>query len=321
MEIDNIIMRILTGTSSYEDTMEFVKWLNASEEHQKEFQKIKSYWNSDTVRRHDVTSESSFKKLQIKILHSKAKIHRRRMMLYYSGIAASLLIVFALGFFMQKSTPEESFKQYTCMTAGSTSTFYMADSTKVILNKNSEITYTSLYGQNERRVKLSGEAYFEVTKNTKSPFIVDMDGGAIKVLGTKFSAKSHKGSTLVHAILLEGSVRFTSKEQNVLMKPNQKLLFNKYSKDLQITEVNPEQEVAWKDGLLKYRSLSFKTLMDYLAKDYGVKIVINNKRLLDPELKVSGSFEQEEAFEKVLEVINRTVAIKWKNENGIYYIN
>lgn len=321
MEIDNIIMRVLTGTSSYEDTMEFVKWLNASEEHQKEFQKIKSYWNSNTVHQHEVTPESSFKKLQTKIAYTKAKTHRRKMMMYYSGVAASLLIVFALGFFMQKSSPEEGIKQYTCMTEGSTSTFYMADSTKVILNKNSELTYTNQYGSSERRVKLSGEAYFEVTKNAHSPFIVDMDGGAIKVLGTKFSAKSRKGSNLVRAILLEGSVRFTSKEQNVLMKPNQKLLFNKYSKDLQITEVNPEQEVAWKDGLLKYRSLSFKTLMEHLAKDYGVKIVINNKRLLDPELKVSGSFEQEEAFEKVLEVINRTIMIKWKNENGIYYIN
>lgn len=321
MEIDTIIMRVLTGTSSYEDTMEFVKWLNASEEHQKEFQKIKSYWNSSTVHQHEVTPESSFKKLQTKITCAKAKTHRTRMMMYYSGVAASLLIVFALGFFMQKSSPEEGFKEFTCMTEGSTSTFYMADSTKVILNKNSEITYTNQYGQGERRVKLSGEAYFEVTKNADSPFIVDMDGGAIRVLGTKFSARSRKGSNLVRAILLEGSVRFTSKEQSVLMKPNQKLLFNKYSKDLQITEVNPEQEVAWKDGLLKYRSLSFKTLMDYLAKDYGVKIVINNKRLLDPELKVSGSFEQEEGFEKVLEVINRTIMIKWKNENGIYYIN
>lgn len=314
-------MRVLTGTSSYEDTMEFVKWLNASEENQKEFQKIKSYWNSTAMHQHEVTPESSFKKLQAKIAHSKAKIHKRKMMMYYTGIAASLLLVFALGFFMQMSSPEESFKQYTCMTEGSTSTFYMADSTKVILNKNSEITYTSQYGQGERRVKLSGEAYFEVTRNAHSPFIVDMDGGAIKVLGTKFSAKSRKGSKLVRAILLEGSVRFTSKEQSVLMKPNQELLFNKYNKDLQVTEVNPEQEVAWKDGLLKYRSLSFKTLMEHLAKDYGVGIVINNKRLLDPELKVSGSFEQQEPFEKVLEVINRTVMIKWKNENGIYYIN
>lgn len=321
MKIDDILIRVLTGTSSYEDTMEFVKWWNASEEHRKKFQKIKSYWNSSTTYQHEVTPEASFKKLQAKIAHSEAKTRRRRTILYYSGIAASLLIVFTLGFFMQKSSPEKNLKQYTCMTAESISTFYMSDSTKVILNKNSEITYSSQYGQGERRIKLSGEAYFEVTKNTRSPFIVDMDGGAIKVLGTKFSAQSRKGSTLVCAILLEGSVRFTSQEQNVLMKPNQKLLFNKYSKDLQITEIDPRQEVAWKDGLLRYRSLSFKVLMDSLANDYGVKIVINNKRLLNPELKVSGSFEQEAPFEKVLEVINRTIMIQWKNKNGIYYIN
>lgn len=86
-------------------------------------------------------------------------------------------------------------------------------------------------------------------------------------------------------------------------------------------DVDSEQEVAWKDGLFKYRSLSLGLLMDRLEKDYDVNIVINNKQLFNPDLKFTGSFEQNVSFEKVLEVINRTIKIKWKKEKGIYYIN
>lgn len=321
MEIDDIITRILIKTNSYEDIIEFAQWLNEKEEHRAEFQKIESYWKANTKHKLNISAEDSFKKLQMKIEQSQMKRLGRRRILSYSGIAASLIIVLSLALFMKKDSVQEVTEQYVCMTEGSTSAFYLGDSTKVILNKNSEISYTSYYGKKERRVKLIGEAYFEVKKNAASPFVVDMDGIAVRVLGTKFMVNNRKNSDIVKAVLLEGSVRFTSNEQNVLMKPNQKLQFNRSNKNLELTDVDSEQEVAWKDGLFKYRSLSFGLLMDRLEKDYDVNIVINNKQLFNPDLKFTGSFEQNVSFEKVLEVINRTIKMKWKKEKGIYYIN
>lgn len=320
MEMNDIIIRILTRTNSYEDIIEFAQWLNTDEKHKKEFQEIENYWNANTRCKLDITVEDSFKKLQMKMEQSKKKGLRRRRMLFFGGIAASLFITLAFGFFMKTDTPREEIRHYICMTEGSTSTFYMEDSTKVILNKNSELSYTSYYGQQERKIQLTGEAYFEVARNAKSPFIVDMNGVAVRVLGTKFTVENKKGSDVVKTVLLEGSVRFTSKEQNVLMKPNQKLSFNRNTKNLELTEVDSEQEMAWKDGLYKYRSLSFEALVNKLAADYGVTVVIKNKRLLNLDLKLTGSFEQNASFDKVLDVINRTIKIKWTKEDGIYYI-
>lgn len=321
MEIDDIITRMLMKTNSYEDIINFAQWLNEKEEHRAEFKKIESYWNANTKHELNISAEDSFKKLQIKIEQSQMKRLRRSRILSYGGIAASLIIVFCMGFFMKKDSVQEVTEQYVCMTEGSISAFYLRDSTKVILNKNSEISYSSCYGKKERKVKLIGEAYFEVKKNAASPFVVDMNGTAVKVLGTKFMVNNRKNSDIVKAVLLEGSVRFISNEQNVLMKPNQKLQFNRSNKNLELMDVDSEQEVAWKDGLFKYRSLSLGLLMDRLEKDYDVNIVINNKQLFNPDLKFTGSFEQNVSFEKVLEVINRTIKIKWKKEKGIYYIN
>lgn len=320
MEMNDIIIRILTRTNSYEDIIEFAQWLNADEMHRKEFQEIESYWNANTRCKLDITAEDSFKKLQMKIEQSKKKGIKRKRMLFYSGVAASLFIVLAIGFFMRTDIPKEEIRHYICMTEGSTSTFYMEDSTKIILNKNSELSYTSYYGRRERKVHLNGEAYFEVTRNVKAPFIVDMNGVAVRVLGTKFTVNNRKGSDVVNTVLLEGAVRFTCKEQNVLMKPHQKLIFNRNTKNLELTEVDSEQEMAWKDGLFKYRSLSFETLVDKLAADYGVRAVIKNKRLFNLDLKLTGSFEQNASFDKVLDVINRTIKIKWTQEDGVYYI-
>ena len=147
-----------------------------------------------------------------------------------------------------------------------------------------------------------------------------MDGTIVKVLGTKFTASNKEETGTIETVLLEGAIRFVSSEQSVLMKPNQKLLFNKNNRNLELTEIDSEQESAWKEGLFKYRSLPFERLMKKLEADYGVKIIINNKKLLNPELKFTGSFEQNIAFHNVLDVINRTIHIKWKEENGIYYI-
>lgn len=319
--MNDIIIRILTRTNSYEDIIEFAQWLNADEKHKKEFQEIESYWNANTRCKLDITAEDSFKKLQMKIERSKKKGGKWKRMLFYSGVAASLLITLVFGFLMKTNTSQEEIRHYICMTEGSTSTFYMEDSTKVVLNKNSELSYTSHYGQQERKVQLAGEAYFEVARNAKAPFIVDMNGVAVRVLGTKFTVDNKKGSDVVKTILLEGSVRFTSQEQNVLMKPHQKLMFNRNTKNLELTEVDSEQEMAWKDGLFKYRSLSFEALINKLEADYGVNVVIKNKRLLNLDVKLTGSFEQNASFDKVLDVINRTIKIKWTKEDSIYYIH
>lgn len=319
--MNDIIIRILTRTNSYEDIIEFAQWLNADEKHKKEFQEIESYWNANTRCKLDIIAEDSFKKLQMKIERAKKKGGKWKRMLFYSGVAASLLITLVFGFLMKTNTSQEEIRHYICMTEGSTSTFYMEDSTKVVLNKNSELSYTSHYGQQERKVQLAGEAYFEVARNAKAPFIVDMNGVAVRVLGTKFTVDNKKGSDVVKTILLEGSVRFTSQEQNVLMKPHQKLMFNRNTKNLELTEVDSEQEMAWKDGLFKYRSLSFEALINKLEADYGVNVVIKNKRLLNLDVKLTGSFEQNASFDKVLDVINRTIKIKWTKEDSIYYIH
>ena len=91
--MDEIIMRILTKTNSYDDIVEFAQWLNADEKNREEFQKIESYWNANLKYDYPMTAENSFKKLQQKIAKLDMRNSRRKRMVVYSGVAASLLDV------------------------------------------------------------------------------------------------------------------------------------------------------------------------------------------------------------------------------------
>ena len=110
--MNDIIIRILTRTNSYEDIIEFAQWLNADEKHKKEFQEIESSWNAITRCKLDITAEDSFKKLQMKIERSKKKGDKWKRMLFYSGVAASLLITLVFGFLMKTNTPQEEIRHY-----------------------------------------------------------------------------------------------------------------------------------------------------------------------------------------------------------------
>ena len=188
------------------------------------------------------------------------------------------------------------------------------------MNRNSRFTYSDAYDTDQRKVNLEGEAYFEVAKNPERPFIVDMGNASIRVLGTTFSVKADKGKDQITAVLLEGSIRFESPTQQVLLAPDQQLTFIRSTNKIDIQSVNAKENLAWKDGLLKYKSIALCTLLNELEKRYEIPIHIENKRLLDPNVTVSGTFSEDQSLKEILQVISRSLPIKWSQRDGTYYI-
>ena len=110
---------------------------------------------------------------------------------------------------------------YTLLTDEHKSDFTLEDGTVITLNKNSRLSYSNKYGKDKRDVKLEGEAYFEVSKDPDKPFLVEMNGASIVVLGTHFNVKADADSDDITATLVEGSIRFEGAKQNIVMTPNQ----------------------------------------------------------------------------------------------------
>lgn len=171
----------------------------------------------------------------------------------------------------------------------------LPDNSKVWLNAASSIKYPTAFTGNERRVEITGEAYFEVAPATlpggkeKKPFIVKMitpsgDGGEVQVLGTHFNVNAYYDEMSIKTTLLEGSVKVSKDDQSILIKPGQQASLissksNKSPQDLsrpvgiQVQPADIEATMAWKNGLFQFEDVTIQTVMSQVARWYDVEVV------------------------------------------------
>lgn len=324
-KIDYIIARVLAGEASPEDILCISEWLKESKENQKEFTLLQRYWSAEVSSEQYINPSISLEKIQDKI--SRSSSHRKQHLIsVFLSVAASVAIILAISsLFILSRTQKRDKAYYTYLTNNNKSEFILSDGTKVILNKNSRLTYPDTYGKNSRFVKLEGEALFEVSQNPQIPFEVSLEKdakkkGLIKVLGTVFNAKIDSESEKIVTTLIEGSIAFESADQKAKLYPNQQLIFDYNNSNIDVYEVDIERETAWKDGLIKYRKIAFHELAKELEKKFDTRIIIENNKLLGPLITVSGGFSDEQSLEEILEVISRSLPIKWKKKNDTYYI-
>lgn len=155
----------------------------------------------------------------------------------------------------------------------------LPDGSKVWLNAASKLSFPSSFaGQAQRRVQLTGEAYFEISKNKEQPFLVQTSHQEVEVLGTHFNVSNYKTTQGALTTLLEGSVKVTklaakSGEQakNVMLKPGQQAKFS--ANAFEVKTVDPEIAIAWKDGLFSFRNEPLEDIMQKIARWYDADVI------------------------------------------------
>lgn len=147
----------------------------------------------------------------------------------------------------------------------------LSDGSIVWLNAASSITYPTAFVGNERKVTITGEAYFEVAKNTAVPFFVSHNDILIKVLGTHFNVNSYYDEQAVKITLLEGAVNVAKGEIIKILRPGQQAEFSKETIKLN-NDVNLDQIMAWKNEQFYFDGVDIKTMMRQIEKYYNVEI-------------------------------------------------
>lgn len=318
-KIDYIIGRALSENASPDDILALSDWLNASERHREEFRQLKGYWEAEVALTRTMEPESSFGKMRAVIRKAGSLRTRKRKRLWLLSVAAGIGLLLGVGAaFFKFAAPPAVLPYYTYVAGSQRSEVTLADGSRVILNKHSRLTYADTYGVTDRTVELEGEAYFEVTKDASRKFEVRMGNASVCVLGTVFTVCADQEKGMVTTTLVEGSVRFRCPGQRVTLTPSQQLVFVRASQRLDIRTVDVEKETAWKDGLLKYTSVPFARLMAELQQAYGVEVRIENKQLAEPSVTVSGTFSENQSFEEILDVITRSLPVRWTKKNGVY---
>lgn len=146
----------------------------------------------------------------------------------------------------------------------------LSDGTKVWLNSASSIKYPVEYTNNERRVELTGEAYFEVAHDVDKPFRVMSKGQTVEVLGTHFNVNAYNDEDIVKTTLLQGSVKVITDTKSSIVKPGEQARLK--DGNIRLAEVNADEAVAWKNGFFYFDDNNIQEVMKQLARWYDVDV-------------------------------------------------
>lgn len=151
----------------------------------------------------------------------------------------------------------------------------LPDGTQVWLNSASSIRYPTAFIGDERRVEITGEAYFEVARNKKKPFRVSVNNKAeLEVLGTHFNVNAYDDEQNIAATLLEGSVAVASSDHSVVLKPGQQAQVTKDMKnDINVANADVDKVMAWKNGLFNFEDASLEQVMRQLSRWYDIEVI------------------------------------------------
>ena len=182
----------------------------------------------------------------------------------------------------------------------------LADGSKVWLNAASSIRFPTTFTGNERRVEITGEAYFEVTHDAAKPFTVKIasasgaDGGEVQVLGTHFNINAYDDEAAVKTTLAEGKVKVTKAGSIVLLQPLQQAILTKENQKLKVQQADIEKELAWKTGMFEFQDDDLPAIMRQLSRWYDVQISFEgpvSKKLFN------GSIRRQASLSQVLQIL------------------
>jgi len=188
----------------------------------------------------------------------------------------------------------------------------LPDGSKVWLNAASSITYPTTFTGNERKVQITGEAYFEIAHNSKMPFRVEKGELAVQVIGTHFNVNAYEDESAVNVTLLEGSVNVKYADDKQVIKPGQQAQVKAGSKMKLINEVDVEVVMAWKNGLFHFENSDIKEVMRQVSRWYDVDVVYKTATVKNDPLFIE--VQRNTNLSDVLKVIGLTAGVQLKIE-------
>lgn len=285
-----MLLRYIKGIASAEDAACVEAWLKLDAGNERVLLQVARLYHVD----------NTFKRIKARDAEEAFKILERRISkrakFYWLGkvasVAASVAIIIGLSYFISHFMLEDSEVERDLITlesnTGVRTHFKLPDGTTVYLNSGSTLSYPSRYEDDERRVYLSGEAYFDVAHDAESPFIVSaLDNKYnVRVLGTEFNVQAYENDNMVSTTLVNGSVNLEIKSSagaviSKRLSPSEKAIFNLETDELSVVEADTEFDTAWMDGKLMFNDTPVREALKRLSIYYNVEFVIKDKDIED----------------------------------------
>ncbi len=300
----NIVAKHLAKESLPDEEQMLKTLINENEDAKKEYSDILYVWEEYNKSNKSFSVESGLNILDRKI---NRKVRRMQFVMRVAAVFVGIIMVSSILYL--------DYSNVTTVIAGKeVQKILLPDASKIYLNQNASLSYRkSIFFSFDRKVKLNGEAFFEVTKEQGQKFIVQTDNFNIQVLGTKFNVRTKSQNSEIS--LVEGSVQlfdFKEKDNAVLkMQPGDFVSYKSSDKKINKQIINPRVFTTWKEEKLILDNFSLKEIAYTINRRFGKTLIINNKELLKVHLNGSAPSDDLDVLLKALsEILDASVALK-----------
>lgn len=292
-----LLFSYFRGETTPQEEERILAWIEASEDNRREFRKA-----------HVLFAGLALYAPRPETSHPVVPLGRRigRQVLRHAVRAAAVVILAVGAAYFGKSHYHRSLagrETVISVPAGQRMQMTLADGTRVRLNAGTTLEYPVVFAREARRVKLSGEAFFEVAHDAEHPFVVETFASDIRVLGTAFNVRADEERACFSTTLVEGKVQVTSRidpAESIVMQPNDMVVLE--NGRLYKERVADFADLCWTEGLIHLKKMPFDELMAIFERAFDVRIEIEREPL--PQIDVmSGEVRISDGVDYALHVL------------------
>jgi Fe2+-dicitrate sensor, membrane component len=319
MNQENLLIKYYDGNATEEEVREIEAWIRMSDENYKKAKEIYTLLLAADTKL--VTDKIDMEK-ELSMVKAQAK-RAGRCIFWWKSVqrfAAIMFIPMAITIFLLLSRPApDSAADAQILEVrtlpGMVTSFRLPDSTLVYLNSSSSLRYPSVFTGDTREVSLSGEAYFDVTKNPDRKFIISTSQNSkVEVLGTRFNLEAFDDMDEVITTLVEGKVEFVyqkaDSKRKMVMNPGQKIVYNKKDGHVLLKHTSGESELSWKDMKVVFNQTPLADALHMLEKRYNVKFIVKTSEY--EKYTFTGTFT-DQYVEEILENFKISSGVRWRS--------
>ena len=274
----------------------------------------------------------SWKSLQLEERKIYDRIEKRfrknkfnKYMLRVAAILIPLVLMMFIAFKMNQQVDLFTDATYNELITpkGERQIFIFQDGTKVYINADSKLNYPDKFGLTSRNIDFEGEAYFVVANNKKRPFVINVGGLNIKVLGTSFNIRAYPNDESIVVQLDDGTISLFSAKENhdVLLSSGYDAVYDKTSGSIAVLETKfPDIRTAWKNNIISFRNTSLTEVLETLERWYNISFEVIDSGAYSYSYTLT---VENTSIEKLLSDLEKIAPIKFilKDEKVIVYLN
>lgn len=311
---ESLLIRYFSGEVTAEEKTQMEAWIRYSDENKKIAKQVYYiYFATDTLQTmKTVNSINALSYVSRKM--KKSPLPWRRRIQQIAAILFIPLFISTLYFAISSSQEQQIHYIEVRTNPGMVTSITLPDDTKVWLNSETYFKYPSQFNKKIREVELIGEAYFDVEKDPDRRFLVKTnDNLHVEVLGTEFNVEAYQNQQII-TTLVSGKVNLSyvntnNQKNNLLMSPNQKVIYDMVTKTADLRNVRVEPEIAWKDGKIILSDTSLEEALKILSKRFNVDFIIKNEKVKDNHF--TGTFVKQR-LDVILEHFNVASGIRFR---------